>query len=104
LFVGDDWAEDHHDVEVVDEAGHLLARARLPEGCDGVARLHALLGEYTPAELAELDPAEAAAGVKVGIETGRGPWVAALVAAGYDHTGPTERRTDGDPLPRPSAR
>ena len=20
LFVGDDWAEDHHDVEVVDEA------------------------------------------------------------------------------------
>jgi hypothetical protein len=21
LFVGDDWAEDHHDVEVMDEAG-----------------------------------------------------------------------------------
>jgi hypothetical protein len=32
LFVGDDWAEDHHDVELVDEAGTVLARKRLPEG------------------------------------------------------------------------
>lgn len=23
LFVGDDWAEDHHDVEIVDDAGRL---------------------------------------------------------------------------------
>jgi transposase len=84
LFVGDDWAEDHHDVEVVDEAGSLLARARLPEGSDGMARLHGLIGEHLPPEWAELDPAEAAAGVKVGIETDRGPWVTALVAAGYE--------------------
>jgi len=27
-----DWAEDHHDVELVDETGRRLARARLPEG------------------------------------------------------------------------
>ena len=26
LFVGDDWAEDHHDVELMDAAGRLLAR------------------------------------------------------------------------------
>jgi len=39
LFVGDDWAEDHHDVEIVDEAGRLLARRRLPEGLQGVTRL-----------------------------------------------------------------
>ena len=32
LFVGDDWAEDHHDVEVMDASGRRLARARLPEG------------------------------------------------------------------------
>src|SRR6516165_934576 len=32
LFVGDDWAEDHHDVEVMSEAGKVLARRRLPEG------------------------------------------------------------------------
>ncbi len=29
LFVGDDWAEDHHDVEIIDEAGRRLARRRL---------------------------------------------------------------------------
>lgn len=29
LFVGDDWAEDHHDVEVMDASGRRLARARL---------------------------------------------------------------------------
>jgi transposase len=84
LFVGDDWAEDHHDVEIVDEDGTVLARRRLPEGLDGVTRLHALVAEHTPAEWANLDPAEAAGMVKVGIETDRGPWVAALVASGYE--------------------
>jgi hypothetical protein len=41
LFVGDDWAEDHHDVELVDEAGMVLARKRLAEGLAGVTGLHA---------------------------------------------------------------
>ena len=40
LFVGDDWAEDHHDVEVRGEDGRRLARARLPEGIDGLSRRH----------------------------------------------------------------
>jgi hypothetical protein len=35
LFVGDDWAEDHHDVEIVDSDGKRLGRARLPEGIAG---------------------------------------------------------------------
>jgi hypothetical protein len=83
LFVGDDWAEDHHDIEVRDEAGRRLARARLPEGIEGIGRLHALLAEHLPEEWA--DPETGAVGdrVHVGIETDRGPWVAALVAAGY---------------------
>jgi hypothetical protein len=34
IFVGDDWAEDHHDVYVMDEAGKRLAAQRLPEGPD----------------------------------------------------------------------
>ena len=76
LLVGDDWAEDHHDVEVMNEAGKVLARRRLPEGVAGIAQLHALIG----AQLGEdTDSAE----VTVGIETDRGPWVAALIAAGY---------------------
>jgi transposase len=84
LFVGDDWAEDHHDVEIVDEAGQVLARRRLPEGLEGATRLHALVAERMPADWVDLDPGEAARRVKVGIETDRGSWVAALVAAGYE--------------------
>jgi transposase len=76
LFVGDDWAETHHDVELMDAAGRRLARARLPEGVAGIARLHAMLGE-------QLGEAADAAEVVVGIETDRGPWVQALIAAGY---------------------
>ena len=48
LFVGDDWAEDHHDVEIVDEAGRRLARRRFPEGLGGITRLHALIAEHLP--------------------------------------------------------
>ena len=84
LFVGDDWAEAHHDIEVVDEDGKRLVRRRLPEGLEGFSRLHALIAAAMPAEWADLDDAEAAGRVKVGIETERGPWVAALVAAGYE--------------------
>ena len=76
LFVGDDWAQDHHDVEVMDEAGRVLATARLPEGVAGMARLHELVGRYLGENADEAE-------VAVGIETDRGPWVAALVAAGY---------------------
>jgi hypothetical protein len=35
LFVGDDWAEDHHDIEIVDDTGRVLTRRRLPEGLEG---------------------------------------------------------------------
>src|SRR5258705_4084369 len=84
LFVGDDWAEDHHDIEIVNEQGRRLARRRLSEGLDGVTRLHALIASVMPNGWDELPAAEAAARVKVGIETERGPWVAALVAAGYE--------------------
>jgi hypothetical protein len=83
VCVGDDWAGDHHDVELVDAEGRRLARARLPEGLDGVARLHALIAGHMPPAWAELDPGEAAGRVRIGIESDRGPWVAALVAAGY---------------------
>ncbi|MET8353636.1 MULTISPECIES: IS110 family transposase [unclassified Micromonospora] len=76
LFVGDDWAEDHHDVEVQDDAGRRLGKAKLEEGISGIARLHALLGE-------QLGDDDEPVQVVIGIETDRGPWVQALIAAGY---------------------
>jgi transposase len=60
LFAGDDWAEDHHDIE----------------GAAGMAQLHALVGGLLGEEA---DTSE----VVIGIETDRGPWVTALTAAGY---------------------
>jgi transposase len=76
LFVGDDWAEDHHDIELMDGAGKVLAKRRLGEGVAGMAALHELIG-------AELGGDGEDAEVVIGIETDRGPWVAALIAAGY---------------------
>ena len=84
LFVGDDWAEDHHDIEIVDDNGRVLSRGRLPEGLEGATRLHALVSAKMPDDWVDLDPGEAAALVKVGIETDRGSWVSALVAAGHE--------------------
>jgi hypothetical protein len=78
LFIGDDWAEGHHDVVAQDEAGKTLARRRLPEGVDGLARFHELVASCR-GEDSEPDPAR----VVVVIETDRGPWVKALAAAGY---------------------
>lgn len=76
LFVGDDWAEDHHDVEVQDQHGRVMRTARLPEGVDGMARFHDLVAGFLPDDAT---PAQ----VLVCIETDRGPWVRALIAAGY---------------------
>jgi transposase len=73
IFVGDDWAEDHHDIHVMDEAGLRLSSRRLPEGLTGVRQLHALIASH----------AEQPDHVVIGIETDRGLWVEALVAAGY---------------------
>ncbi len=60
-----------------------LVRARLPEGLEGITRLHALVAEHAPSAWAELTAEQAVGRVVVGIETDRGPWVTALRAAGY---------------------
>jgi hypothetical protein len=79
LFVGDDWAEDHHDVEVQDQHGRSMRTARLAEGVDGMTRFHELVARFLPDDA---DPSQ----VLVCIETDRGPWVQALV----------KLRNDGD--------
>jgi transposase len=76
LCAGDDWAQDHHGIEVMDEAGTVLVRKRLPEGVAGIGQLHELIGRFLPEQGTDAE-------VQVGIETDRGPWVAALIAAGY---------------------
>lgn len=76
IFVGDDWAEDHHDVHVMDQNGARLGSSRLPEGLAGITQFHDLVARYVGDAG---DPGE----VVVGIETDRGLWVEALVAAGY---------------------
>src|SRR5271156_2386758 len=67
---------NHHDVELMDAAGQVLARRRLPEGVAGMARLHELIGQQLGADAEDAE-------VVIGIETDHGGWVAALVAAGY---------------------
>lgn len=76
LFVGDDWAEDHHDVEVQDEQGRTVRTARLPEGIEGMSRFHEIVSGVLSEDVG---PSQ----VLVCIEVDRGPWVRALVAAGY---------------------
>ena len=72
IFVGVDWAEAHHDVYVKDEDGKRLAGGRLPEGVEGIAR--STNGRR---------PCRGSERSGIGIETDRGLFVGALVAAGY---------------------
>lgn len=73
IFVGDDWAEAHHDIYVCDDAGTKLVSKQVPEGVAGIAILHELVAAHAD------DPGE----VIVGIEIDRGLWVQALVEADY---------------------
>ncbi|MDE3083508.1 MAG: IS110 family transposase [Acidobacteriota bacterium] len=73
IFVGVDWAEAHHDICVLDEAGDVLARKRIPDTLMGVRSLHELLGEH----------AEEPEDVIVGIEKDRGLLVTAMLGAHY---------------------
>ena len=46
IFVGDDWAEAHHDVYLMDEGGARLASRRLSEGLMGVGAFHELVAVH----------------------------------------------------------
>lgn len=77
LFVGVDWAEEHHDVCVLDRDGRVRAKGRVSNDLAGIAKTHDLIARGVPDDVDD-DPA-----VTVGIETDRGLLVRALVAAGY---------------------
>src|SRR5258708_33230070 len=74
IFLGVDWAEEHHDAWLENEQGEMLGKARIANDLDGVRQLHELVAEHAQ------DPSQ----VVVGIETDRGLLVSALVAAGYE--------------------
>ena len=71
LFVGDDWAEDHHDVEVQDEQGRAVKRARLPEGMAGMSRFHELVASVS--YILQLDWSQPAAIRSLHVETDQYP-------------------------------
>ena len=92
IFVGDDWAEDHHDVHLMDDTGARLASRRLPEGLAGIGEFHQLLARH----------AEEPDQVVIGIETDRGLWVD---RAGCGRLPGVCDQPDGSrPLPRPPPR
>ena len=72
-----DMVADRIDITGVKHAGlcmnYRIVARRLPEGVEGITALHELVAGHASG------PHE----VLVGIETDRGPWVRALLAAGY---------------------
>jgi transposase len=76
ITCGIDWAEQRHDVAVLDDHGRLLARRRIDIGLPGFTELVALLTELTGG-------AQEARAVPVALETDKNLLVVALRAAGF---------------------
>ena len=72
-YCGIDWAEDHHDLALVDPDGKLIAKRRIADNAQGFTELIAILAE------AGDDPEQP---IPVAIETPRGLMVAALRETG----------------------
>jgi Transposase/Transposase IS116/IS110/IS902 family len=75
VFCGIDWAEDHHDIALVNRDGQLLARRRITDDAAGLAALLELLAEHGDS------PQDR---IPVAIETPRGLLTACLRAAGRE--------------------
>lgn len=73
IYCGIDWAEDHHDVALVDHDGTLIAKRRISDDAGGYALLLQLLADAGD---------DADAPIPVAIETSRGLLVACLRATG----------------------
>jgi transposase len=74
IWCGIDWSERHHDVALVDDAGVLIAKRRIPDSAGGFRQLLELLAEHRE---------RSDAPIPVAIETAKGLLPAALRAAGY---------------------
>lgn len=47
VFCGIDWAENHHDVALVDAEGKLVAKRRVSDSAAGFADLTAMMAAFT---------------------------------------------------------
>ncbi len=73
VFVGIDWSEEQHEVEVMAESGQRLRSLGIAHGVNGLTKLQETIAEFAT------DPGE----VVVGVESDHGLLVNALVASGY---------------------
>jgi transposase len=73
ITCGIDWAEQHHDVALVDDVGTTVAKKRIDTGLKGFSELTALIAEHG----GEPDK------VPVAVETDKNLIVVALMAAGF---------------------
>jgi transposase len=73
IFVGIDWSEKHHDVEVLGEDGKRLRSLRVEHGVEGLSKLQEVLVELSQ------EPEQ----VAVAVESDHGLLVNALIGCGY---------------------
>ena len=81
IFVGDDWAEDHHDIHLMDPDGAKLASRRLPEGLAGIRGFHELVAAHAEDYYDEVsDYVRRQPAVALGIAAGIGFLVGLILA------------------------
>ena len=73
VYVGIDWADDHHEVCMTDEKAVTLAEFQIPHSSKGFTSLHAAIAQH------HSDPSQ----VLVALETSRGLLVYDLLCQGY---------------------
>lgn len=73
IYVGIDWADDHHDVHITNDAAQVLASFAIPHSYEGMEELKKRLGEFCSAPERIL----------VAVESHRGLLLYSLLEAGY---------------------
>ncbi|MBF8278227.1 MAG: putative transposase [Candidatus Brocadiaceae bacterium] len=73
IYVGIDWADDHHDIHITDDSAKILEEFRIDHSCDGFALLHSNIANHQASPNLVL----------VAIETSRGLLVHELLQKGY---------------------
>lgn len=89
IFVGIDWSETHHDACILDVDGRVVAKGRVPEGVDGLAKLHEMVATEDPSQVVvgiELDRGlgrcTCRSGVRLSMPSTRSRWTGTETATG----------------------